>query len=491
MNASAPQALGLLIATGAIAFAIVVPRSRWRWIAVAVALVAAVALLAGDVWDDPRVVDLRTSRALVGAAALALLVGLPLGAWVIRRWAWALPLLALAVLALRLPVRIGGETSNLLVALYGVIAAGVLARLWEQARPGPKAAAEPPAEGTAVTWLRRLLAATLVLYALQAFYSEDVSNAIENVCFFLVPFAALFVLLTEVRWSTDLLRTAVVIVAGLAAVYGVIAFTEYAARDLLLNTQLLQSNQLKPFFRVNSVFHDPNVFGRYLALVVIALGAAIAWSRVDWRTGLATGAGVVLLAALVLTFSITSVIALLAGLLVLTALRYGPKGAAVAALAAVVVAGIVYLAAGSGDDLGPDRGDVNKVTSGRAGLVEGGLELAEDRPVAGWGSGAFGRAYFDQIRESETTTSHSEPLTVAAEQGAIGVVAYLALLGSIAWVLFGQGVRTSVARSAVAALMVAMVVHSIGYAGFVIDPVTWALLGIGVALHPGPVRPQG
>ena len=56
--------------------------------------------------------------------------------------------------------------------------------------------------------------------------------------------------------------------------------------------------------------------------------------------------------------------------------------------------------------------------------------------------------------------------------------------------LFGQGVRTSMARCALAALMVAMVVHSIGYAGFVIDPVTWALLGIGVALHPGPVRAQ-
>ena len=316
------------------------PRSRWRWAALAVALVAAAMLLAGDVWDDPRVVDLRTSTALVGAAALALIVGLPLGAWVIRRWAWGLPLLALAVLALRLPVRIGGETSNLLVALYGVIAAGVVARLWEQARPGPNAPGEPPVEARSVTWLRRLLAATLLLYALQAFYSEDVSNAIENVCFFLVPFAALFVLLTEVRWSTDLLRTAVVVVAGLATVYAVIAFTEYAARDLLLNSQLLESNQLKPFFRVNSVFHDPNVFGRYLALVVIALGAAIAWSRVDWRTGLATGAGVVLLAALVLTFSITSVIALLAGLIVLTALRYGLKGAAAATLATLVVAGV-------------------------------------------------------------------------------------------------------------------------------------------------------
>ena len=57
------------------------------------------------------------------------------------------------------------------------------------------------------------------------------------------------------------------------------------------------------------------------------------------------------------------------------------------------------------------------------------------------------------------------------------------------WVLFGAGVRSSGARAAVAACMVAMIVHSIGYAGFAIDPATWALLALGVGLHPG-VRPE-
>ena len=39
------------------------------------------------------------------------------------------------------------------------------------------------------------------LYAIQAAYSADVSNAIENAAFFLVPFAVMFVLLAEVRWT--------------------------------------------------------------------------------------------------------------------------------------------------------------------------------------------------------------------------------------------------------------------------------------------------
>ena len=47
-------------------------------------------------------------------------------------------------------------------------------------------------------WLYRALAATLVLYAIQTAYSADVSNAIENAAFFLVPFAVMLVLLGEV-----------------------------------------------------------------------------------------------------------------------------------------------------------------------------------------------------------------------------------------------------------------------------------------------------
>ena len=42
--------------------------------------------------------------------------------------------------------------------------------------------------------------------------------------------------------------------------------------------------------------------------------------------------------------------------------------------------------------------------------------------------------------------------------------------------------RPSLARTAVAACFVAMIVDSLGYTGFAIDPATWALLALGVAL---------
>lgn len=491
MNAEPLEILGLLVACGGAAGAIVAPSWRWRHATLAVALIAAPVLIAGDVWDDPRVVDVRESPALLAGAGAALVGAIALGVAVFRRWEWAFPMLAFTALALRLPVRLGGATSNLLVPLYLLIAAGLAAAIWDELRPaatGPRTAHRRAAEPAAVVWLRRLLAATLVLYALQATYSEDVSNAIENACFFLVPFAALFVLLSEVRWSERALLIIAVAVAAVGVAYAAVAFWEYAARDLIFNMQLLESNQIKPYFRVNSVFHDPNVLGRYLALVVVVLGAGIAWSRGGVRAALATGTGFVLLVALVLTFSQTSFIALIAGLIVLAALRYGFRWG-LAAAAVTLAAAAVFLLAGGADreDIGPARG-LGDETSGRVNLVRGGLELAQDRPFLGWGSGAFGRAFYDEIRKTETTTSHSEPITVAAEQGIVGLALYGALLGSIIWVLFGAGPGSSAARAAIAACMVAMIVHSLGYAGFAIDPATWALLALGVALR-APGRP--
>jgi O-antigen ligase len=274
-----------------------------------------------------------------------------------------------------------------------------------------------------------------------------------------------------------------VAVAGLGLVLAAVAFWEYAARDLLLSRgDLLQSNQLHLYFRVNSVFYDPNVFGRYLALGLVALGAFLAWARDARAAAVAAAVAGVLLGALALSYSLTSMAALVVGLLVVAALRWSLRWALAGGGAILVCGAIFLLVSGTGEsDLGSAR-DFDTTTSGRVDLVRGGLELAEDRPVWGWGSGSFGAAFSRHIERARTTVSHSEPITVAAEQGAIGFVVYAALV-VLALVVLLSGAGGSAGTAATAAGFVAMLVHSLSYAGFAIDPATWALLGLGVALR--------
>jgi O-antigen ligase/polysaccharide polymerase Wzy-like membrane protein len=478
VNASALEFAGLMLACGAAATAILAPDPRLRYAAAIAALVAAPALIAGDVWDQSRFEDLRDQPALLAGGACLALGGIAALAAGFTRWPAAFPVLALALLPFRVPISIGGDVSNLLLPLYGVIGGGLVAAAWAAWHGGRDGR---PAMGGPGRWLLRLLAATLVLYAVQSAYSEDVSNAIENVGFFLVPFAILFVLLLEVAWRPRLLAIVLSALAASALLFAAVAFWEYAVRDLIFNHDLLEANQLHAYFRVNSLFHDPNVLGRYLVLTVIPLAAVIAWGA-QRRVMLAAAAvSVISIAALVLTFSITSISALVAGLGLVAIFRWGlrailPVGAALA----IVAGGYLVL---HGTDSG--RGDI---TEGRVDLVSGGLELAGDRPVWGWGSGSFGAAFESRIKRAETTTSHTEPITVAAEQGGIGVVVYIALL-AVAVAVFLRGARGSVARGAVAASFGALLVHTLGYAGFVTDPATWALLALGIALPVNGVTP--
>jgi hypothetical protein len=430
----------------------------------------------------------RSLRRLPAARAVA--VAVAVAAAIFRRLPWAFPVSLFAALALRVPVQVAGQTAHLLVPLYLVIAAGLACFAYGELRPERAAGKTPPrpppasvANGRAAVWLRRVIAAMLVLYAIQSAYSADVSNAIENACFFLVPFAVMLMLLGEVRWTTRVLCGVLVAAAGMALVFAGVGFVEYAARDLLLSRgNLLESNQLHLYFRVNSLFYDPNIFGRDLALVLVALGAYLAWSR-DGRLAVAAGiASAVLIAALALTYSITSFAALFAGLVGVAVLRWGVRRTLVAGAVALACGAIVLAVIGTAHTDERVAAGGKEAARGQVGLVKGGIELAGRRPGWGWGSGSFGAAYSRHIQRAKTTVSHTEPITVAAEQGAVGLVVYVALVALALVVLLG-GAGGSVAAAAVAACFVAIVVHSLGYADFTTDPATWALLGLGLALR--------
>ena len=50
-----------------------------------------------------------------------------------------------------------------------------------------------------------------------------------------------------------------------------VGFVEYYRKSLFLNPKVVAANQYDNYFRVNSLFFDPSIYGRFLALVMIAL----------------------------------------------------------------------------------------------------------------------------------------------------------------------------------------------------------------------------
>jgi O-antigen ligase len=436
---------------------------------------------------------------LVAGAAGALVV-IALLVLVMRRHEHAFPLLAVAALPFRVPISTQGKTVNLLIPLYLVVAAGALTWLLArreassladssavgsgkaQERPSPRR----PASWTSPRGLEALLALAVGVYALQALYSADLARAAENVAFFYLPFGLLFVLLGRVRWTRELLLRCLGVLVVLAVAFAGIGFIEYARKSLFLNPKVVAANQYDNYFRVNSLFFDPNIYGRFLALVMIALTTVVLWS--SRRRVLLYGAPLLawLLAGLVTSFSQSSIAALLLGLAVLAAWRWDLRRTLYASLGLLALAAAIVALAPAGLHFGlkGTGGSTSNATSGRTKLISGGLELFAKRPLQGYGSGSFETEYKRHSKttnQNATSASHTIPVTVAAEQGLLGLVLYVALVLVALFVLF-TGAGRSPPRIALAACFAALVLHTWTYADFLEDPFTWALLGIGVAL---------
>ncbi|MGH2854233.1 MAG: O-antigen ligase family protein [Solirubrobacteraceae bacterium] len=461
-------------------------------------------LLVVDIWHTSQLTHLRHHPAEAGAALLAGLVVVLALALAIHRRPQAFPLLAIFALPFRLPISTGGSTSNLLIPLYLVVGAGALVyavpRLSSASHGGAADAAgdgagapldEPAADGWWVSLasprcLEWLLAASVVLYGVQSSYSADFSKALESMVFFYVPFALLFALLREVRWTRELLLRCLAVAVALAVVFAGIGFVEYARKQLFLNPKVVAANEYGNYFRVNSLFFDPNIYGRFLALVMVGVMTGVMWSARRREVLLGGAVLLWLLGGLVTSFSQSSIAALLLGLAVLAAYRWDVRSTAYVAGALAAIALVAVLAAPPSLHLGLSGkgGSASNATSGRTKLVEGGLRLFADRPLQGFGPGSFAQEYRTHehvTSDSATSASHTIPVTVAAEQGIVGLVLYAALLAAAFAVLFG-GAGRSPPRIALAAAFAALVLHTFTYADFLEDPVTWTLLGVGVAL---------
>ena len=438
------------------------------------ALILAPVLLLIDIWHSPQLSVVHRHPLVAAVAALLAIIVLAAVALLFHRRPSLLGPLAVIAMPFRIPIAAGGSTANLLGPLYLVVAAGALSFIV------PALRARGGGEGNPRGWPERLLALYVVVYAVQAVYSPDFEKALQQMVFFYVPFSLLFCLLRRLPWTPELIRTCLKVVVVLALLFAGVGFVEYATKTIILNPKLVAANDVHAYFTVNSVFFDPDIFGRFLALVMIAVAVLLLYER-ERREQLVTIAVLgVLWVGLVLTLSRSSLAALLVGLGAIAALRW--HVGRVLVLAAVVMAIGAAAVAVSPKTFGLNQG-LNGASSGRANLVTGGVHMFGDRPLWGYGSGSFVHEYRVQHPGSSQTlsASHTIPVTIGAEQGLVGELPYIALVIVSAVVLL-RGARSDPARAAIAAAFLALMFHTMLYADFLEDPVTWTLLAIGLAL---------
>ena len=418
MDAPVPLILAALLAAGAL----VARGPRARAAAMLGALVLAPVILGFHIADSDQVKPLRDHPSLAVAGAVGAVVVLAVLAVLFdRRPSW-LPVAAAATLPFRVPIASGGSTANLLVPLYLVVAAGARWPTPCRGWPGGSAprAAAPPGRSSGrwpPAW-----PSTASSPATPA----DFGHALENVVFFYVPFALLFALVARVAWTPKLARVClgVLVVLALALVGRRLRRVRDAppvpqpeghrlqpARGLLPG----QLAVLRPQ-HLRALPGDRDAPARGVA----AVGAPPARGR----GGRAAARGAVGRAGA----------DLLAVELHRPARRPGhPRGDALeralgarSCRARALVVAVVFVALAPGAvhlELGNSK-SADKATSGRYDLIKGGLKLFKRAPLVGQGSGSFAREYrrAEHVSpERAASASHTIPVTVAAEQGLIGL----------------------------------------------------------------------
>ena len=173
---------------------------------------------------------------------------------------------------------------------------------------------------------------------------EESAKALEQVVFFYVPFALLFALLRGLEWTPRRLAWGGGVLVVLALAFAAVGFWEFQTRSLLLNPKVIASNQVEEYFRVNSLFFDPNIYGRFLALVMLGLARVLLWACRPAQSGAGDRRARVLWGGLRDDALAVELRRAAARPAVLAWLRFGGKVVARPALVAVVAAAVLVFA---------------------------------------------------------------------------------------------------------------------------------------------------
>jgi hypothetical protein len=412
---------------------------------------------------------------LLAAAAVLGGVAAVVGGFVLLRVPWLLALATLACVPARFPVHVGSTEANLLLPLYGVAAAAAVALAWELFGDEPHARELGP--------LANPVALFVSWEGLSLLWSKDVRQGSIELLFFVLPLGLLAVSLARLRWSRAWVLTLYVQLALMALAFALIGIVQYQTRNIFWNPKVKVDNAYAPsgwFYRVNSVFYDPSIYGRFLVVGILASLAVVLLRRGDalWRVAVVLTIAITW-AGLLPSFSQSSFVALIAAVVVGSVVASRRAGLLVVAVAvaALVLAVVVSPAV-------RHKASLSHVTSGRSTLVTKGVKVGVHHPVIGVGVGGFRRAYADLAglkgKEPKAAASHTTPVTVLAETGVPGLALLVWLVVAALIAAFGR-IRfgfDGAARLAFGLALVAILVHCLFYNALFEDPTFWGLLAL-------------
>jgi hypothetical protein len=431
---------------------------------VAAEAMLSVALLPRD--DLERLASAEGIAALVVGALVA-----TAGAWAFVRWPSVVPVALLLAAPFRLPVELGSQDAFLLLPLYVVLAAASLALLYRAVR-GEELATLP-------SWLAAPATAFIGWVSGSLLWALDPEEGAIVLLFFAFPFAALLAVVARTPYAGWLPRALATCLVGLAAVFAAIGLYQAWTHTLVFAQDLRVANAYTTYFRVTSLFKDPSIYGRQLVLA-LALLVVLLWLGRTRGLIAALLAGVIF-AGLYFSYSQSSLVVLFATVLVASLLladRLG-RNVVIAVAAAMVVAGGAMAA------IEVSEHGIGRASSGRTRLVSVTGHVIANHPVAGVGIGSQPLAAKEELetrRRASKNASHTTPLTVLAELGAVGFLLYVAFLAGAVRLLWEAFRRDRVFGLGLGVCFLVLFLHSLFYSGFFEDPVMWGVLGVAAML---------
>ena len=100
--------------------------------------------------------------------------------------------------------------------------------------------------------------------------------------FYMLPLGLIAAALARLPWRIGWVKVLYVELAAMAVVFAAIGVEQYLTRTIYWNPKVKVDNAYAPvgwYFRVNSVFYDPSIYGRFLVVAILASLVLVLFER--------------------------------------------------------------------------------------------------------------------------------------------------------------------------------------------------------------------